>query len=242
MKTYVLSLLAVLSLGVALVGSPAFAASSVKLITYEPSKVFTPRGFDNNDNAQIVLDGIFPNTCYKVSEPIVKVDLTNKKIHVKDQALHFTNTVCLYMLVQYFKPINLGVLPEGKYEILVEDKDGNVKKDADLNIAKANSVSPDEHLYAPVEEAWVDQSGQIPVLVLRGHFTQSCLRMKEVLMNDYPDLIEVLPIAEQVPGVACSDALVPYEERVPLKGGQTGRVLVHIRSLNGQSVNRVLNL
>lgn len=214
-------------------------AGNVETIDYAPTTVFTIKGFDSNDNSQLVLDGLFPNTCYKVSETSVIVDKANKRIDVKDKAYHYKGGVCLYMLVPYFKTVNLGMLPEGAYDVFVHDRTAPVTKAGTLNINKATSENPDDFLYAPVEEVVVDQNGPTPVLTIRGTFSQSCLKVKDMFVRYDSNNIVVQPIAER-DGTTCHNNPTKYEESVALTNAPTGRVLLHIRSLNGQAVNRVL--
>ena len=219
-------------------------AFAVDVIDYAPATVFAPIGFDSNDNAQLILDGTFPNTCYKVGEANVKVDKTHMRIEVRDTALHYKGGVCLYMLVPYFKTVNLGVLSEGKYELVVMAKDGTATRAGSMDVSKATTTEPDDYLYAPVEEATMDQAGTEPLLTIRGSFTKSCYRIKEVRVMTFTtpnSMIEVLPIAEE-DGSVCRDEQRSFEEKVVIKNAPTGRTLLHIRSLNGQAVNRVLNM
>lgn len=216
---------------------------AVEQIDYAPSEVFVPVGFDDNDNTQVVLDGIFPNTCYKVSEPSVEVDKTNKKIQIVDKALYHKGSVCLYMLVPYFKTVNLGVLPEAQYDVEIRDASGRFVKAASVNVAKATTSNPDDYLYAPVEEVVVDQSGAAPKLILRGNFTQSCLRVKEVKVSFHKDpnnVMVVQPIAEE-DGSVCKEVSKPFVERIELDEALSGKTLIHVRSLNGQALNRMIN-
>lgn len=216
---------------------------AVEQIDYAPSEVFVPVGFDDNDNTQVVLDGIFPNTCYKVSEPSVEIDKAGKKIQIVDKAFYHKGSVCLYMLVPYFKTVNLGVLPEAQYDVEIRDASGRFIKAAAINVAKATTSDPDNYLYAPVEEVVVNQSGAVPQLVLRGNFTQSCLRVKEVKVSIYRNpnnVVVVQPIAEE-DGSVCKEVIKPFVERVELAEAPAGKALIHVRSLNGQALNRMIN-
>lgn len=221
-------------------------AAAVEEINFTPNQVFAPVGFDNNDNAQIVLDGVFPNTCYKVADADVKIDKKRFKIEVREKALYYKGSVCLYMLVPYFKTLNLGVLAEGQYQIRVRQSDGRLVKAGRLEVARSTIASADDYLYAPVEEMSLDRTGGIPVLNLRGTFTNSCLRIKEVkvsVQTSPNNVVVVQPIAEEYDDERpCVSTPVPFTTSVALKGIPAGRTLVHVRILNGQALNRVLDL
>ena len=228
----------------ALIAMPAMAMA-LELINYAPSGVFTPVGFDSNDNSQVVLAGTFPNTCYKVSEPKVTVDKLNKRVYVQDRAVYHKG-LCLYMLVPYYKTVNLGVLEAGDYEIMLGDEADPTAaiKTAELGVSKATSSSPDDYLYAPVEEASLKTENGVLRLTLKGTFTRSCYQVKEVKMSvivSPHNMIIVQPIAEE-DGTTCKDENREFETTVEIANAPTGKTLLHIRSLNGQAINRVLNL
>ncbi len=231
------------SLVALMIAVPALALA-VDVIDYAPSTVFTPVGFDSNDNVQVVLDGTYPNTCYKVSEPSVKVDKAAGRVDVYDKALYYKGAICLYMLVPYYKTVNLGVLPEGQYNVFVHDKNQGEIKAGSIGVSKATVATADDHLYAPVDEAIMDQTGPEPVLTLKGTFSQSCLRIKDVKVLSFTSpnsMIEVLPIAEE-DGTVCRSAEKAFSTQVVVKNAPAGRTLLHIRSLNGAAINRVLNM
>ncbi len=217
-------------------------AAPVDVLDIAPQHIFTLNGFDSNDNAQLVLTGIFPNTCYKVSETKVRVDKVNHRIDINDKAFHYNGTICMMMLVNYSKSVNLGVLSPGLYDIYVHDKTQETgKKAGSLNIAKATVMAPDDFLYAPVDDIVVDTSGANPVVTLSGIFAQSCLRMKTVRVTVETDAIVLQPIVEE-DGSVCTTNEKKFVESVTIENAPKGRVLFHVRSLNGQSINKILNL
>lgn len=229
----------------ALVAGPAIALA-VELIDYTPAEVFTPVGFDSNDNAQVVVAGTFPNTCYKVGEPSVSVDRANKKIYVQDKAFYHKG-LCLYMLVPYHKTVSLGVMDQGDYEVMLgsQSEPAAAVKTGELSVVKATNPSPDDYLYAPVEEAALTKlaNGDLS-LTLKGTFTKSCYQVKEVkvtTMTSPNNMIIVQPVAEE-DGSACKDDEKGFETQVVIPNAPTGRTLLHVRILNGQAINRVLNL
>lgn len=228
----------------ALVAVPAMAMA-VEIIDYSPSDIFAPVGFDSNDNTQIVLAGTYPNTCYKVGEPSVTIDKANKRVFVQDKAFHHQG-ICLYMMVPYHKAVNLGVMEAGDYDIMLGDQSNPsaAVKTGQLAVAKATSTSADDYLYAPVEEASLVKDNADLQLTLKGTFTKSCYQIKNVkvsMVTSPNNMIIVQPIAEE-DGSTCFETEKGFEKTVTIKNAPEGRTLLHIRSLNGQAINRVLNL
>lgn len=240
------SVLAVFLLLFATGSSQAWAVvSRPVLVKHLPEKVFVPMGFDDNDDVQIVLEGTFPDTCYKVGPVTAVVDRENRKILLQAQAYHYPNCWCIQVRVPYLKTVSLGVLPTGEYDLLMQEKDGAYGKAALVPVGASTNEGPDDYLYAPVADAEVEvpEGGGDPVLVLRGTFQNSCMKLREVrTINNPTEVVSVLPISEMpaAPGPECREERRAFTERVALKGLQASKTLVHVRSLNGQSLNRLV--
>lgn len=236
---------AVLIAGVSIVlGSGVQASSPLpkpERVTLHAKHFFMPPGFDNNDNAQLVLNGMLPNTCYKSANAKVEIDETNKRILVTPQAFFYPGCWCLQVLVPYTQTIDLGVLQQGDYTVVEMDERGSGLARGTLPIAQARSSAPDDFLYAPIKAARIDRQGTSQNLILSGQLS-SCMRFKEVkVLTRVPHLIEVLPIAEE-DGSDCSGAPRAFEQTVSLPDLEHGTTLIHIRSLNGQSINLIEEL
>ncbi len=233
----------ILFLGVVF-GVTAFAQDYCPVkIKYIPDVTFAPMGFDSNDNAQVVLAGEFPNTCYHVGMTKAKVDKQNKKVVIQDEAYLYDSSWCTFMKIPYTQVINLGVLPPGKYEVSIQNKLGGNIKMADLPIMETKSVEPDDFLYAPVKDAIFshDSATKVDTLTLRGSFTNSCMSIDNVRLNYRSNnVIEVLPIAK-METQGCADVMVPYEHKITLTQKLRGKALFHVRALSGQAINNVVD-
>ncbi len=219
-------------------------AEGISIIKDMPEALFAPPGFDSNDHAQIVLSGSFINTCYKVGPNQAEVDVVNQTIHVTQQAYLLDTPWCLHVLVPYTTVVDVGILPPGNYDVHVRAEASREKDFGKMGIVRAAESSgsaPDEKLYAMVDEVSYENS----VLTLKGKLPGACTRLKEIaLLTRKNQIVEVLPLAEMVnPGVVeCASELVPFERKVPFKAPWKGSTLFHVRSLNGQSINRVYDL
>lgn len=231
--------------------APHIEAISPATVDVSPDRVFAPLGFDDNDNSQIVLDGELGDTCYKLGPTVVRVDLDAHKIFVRQQAFYYPGGWCADVRIPYVQTVDLGILKAGQYEVLVEQPDHTMKSYTSMPVAIATTASPDDFLYAPVTDARLengigifDENGhRNPSLSLNGYFSNSCMKLKEVKMIVRPNnVVEVLPIVTIDRTISCAQVTSEFNASVSLKDIAGGRYLIHIRSLNGQSINRIVDL
>ena len=242
-----------LGLALMLVAGTSFAddrSFEPVLRSIKPENVFVPTGFDNNDNSQIVLAGNYANTCYKVGPTSASVDHDKRRITVDSQAYFFDGCFCAMVLVPYTKTIDLGILTAGQYDIFVQSEAGETQKTGVLNVATSAGKGQDDYYYAPVSEAFLEnyptESGDV-TLVLRGTFTNTCMRIKEVKMiQNVPNVYEVLPImtdnGDELNAPGCKPTSESFTERVTVKSAAKGKALFHVRALSGKAVNVVGDL
>ena len=217
---------------------PPDSPNKPHLITYTASKIFAPMGFDDNDNAQVVVYGKYPNTCYKVGPVQTSINEQTHEVQITSQAYFYDGCWCLDVLVPYTQVVSLGVIKTGQYKLKLQGRDGKSRDMGELPIAVSTGPGPDDYLYAPVREASIDTATDgTKILVLRGNYGNTCMQYRDskVYYRD-SNVIEVLPILN-MGNQNCRDASVPFEIKVALKPSQAGDTLVHIRSLNGQSIN-----
>lgn len=241
--------LALLGLMVSVGSASADPLPKPELTAWAPRAIFTPMGFDDNDNAQVVVAGVLPNTCHKVAPSVVTVDSKKRKITIEDRAYVYSTSWCAMVTIPYTKTIELGLVKPGKYTVEAVVAPGKTKSMGTLPIGSATTASPDEYLYAPVSDALLAEKNESVVeLVLQGEYSSPCMRMKEVrVVHNASNVLEILPIAEMMSAEACSAPndgraqIIPFEERVVIKDKlPRGPILIHVRSLNGQSLNRVI--
>jgi hypothetical protein len=210
-----------------------------------PDKVFIPAGFDDNDRAQIITSGNLMNTCHKIGPVSARIDHDQKKVFVTQKMYVYPGEVCVEMLIPYTHTVDLGVLPSGNYEIVSLDPAGAEHKAGSLPIATNVSSSADDFLYAPIEQAFVDTTTTDHSLsvILSGHFPNNCMKLKEVkVLTRTANIIELLPITEMVGGGQCENKLLSFQTKVEVKGAYSGTTLVHIRTMNGKSMNQLVDL
>jgi hypothetical protein len=217
----------------------AYADVFPKIINTKFETGYTPIGFDTNDNAQLVAEGVFSNTCLKPANVKAVVSHRTKTIHLYPRAYQYDGA-CLQMEVPWHKEIDLGVLETGDYKVI--NVTGKTTSDLGvMKVATATNSSPDDFLYAPVSQAFFEKQDDRYFVRLTGEFQTSCLKMREVIVRVQDKVLVLQPIAEEV-GDDCENRPHPYTEVVEVKGVNPGRYLIHVRSLNGKAINNLIDV
>ena len=225
---------------------PPGDANQPQRIIFAPTETFLPVGFDDNDNAQAVIYGEYPNTCYRVGPVQASINETRREIRIVNEAYSYPGGWCTDVPVPFTIPVDFGILSQGSYRVVVQTNSNETRAAGTLNISKnrsPNPSNPDDYLYAPVQDAIVDtQTTNAASLTLRGTFKSTCWSIEEIRLIRHPEnhVIVVLPIVHAATK-DCRDARVPFEVKTSLGTLPKGRTLLHVRSLNGGSLNQVLD-
>jgi hypothetical protein len=214
----------------------------------EIEKIFIPQGFDDNDNVEVVLHGNFPNTCYQVGNTEAKVDAETRTVTVTATSFKYPGTFCIQSITPWIQSVKLGLIPEGDYQV-VYGKDPTVR--SSLEVTRRKTESPDDYLYATVENAYVDVNAETgkQALKLQGHFPYffiGCMVLKDVrVLKNQSDVMVVQPIAEIVEDEDVC-ATQPDDRGFEYTSGLAepfkGEGLLHVRTLHGNSLNRYINI
>lgn len=220
-----------------LLGSHVAMGADGTLVSIPSERTFAPKGFDDNDQTQIVIEGRLANDCYRLEQAEVKANPSTKEIMIQPKASYY-NWMCLEVLVPWTQVVNIGHLDAGDWTIKV----GSTGQPDSMTVNRSNTVSPDDHVYAPVDSLNIDVVDKIAVATIRGRFATRCGEIQEVKVIDSGKTIEVLPIV--TPGIArdCERKDQPFEYKFELPEKTAGRYLVHVRSLNGQALNQVYEI
>lgn len=86
------------------------------------SDAYIPGGFDSTADAYVVVNGIFPNGCYKWK----KAEVTNKDAfnHDISSMASVSQGMCLMVLVPFTKEVRLGKLDSGVHTLHFLNGDG----------------------------------------------------------------------------------------------------------------------
>lgn len=219
--------------------------NGVSIIKDMPEAAFAPPGFDSNDHSQVVLAGTFMNTCFKAGPASADVDPLTRTIRVTQKAYYMDSSWCLQMLVPYTTTVDIGILPPGNYTVKLIGEQKQEKTMEMLPISTGNeSVGPDDQLYAIADEVSYSKG----MMTLKGRLPGACTRLKDIqVLVRKANIVEVLPVIETVSSrngaLACSEDFVSFEKQVAVNlPAWKGRALFHVRSLNGQALNKVVEL
>lgn len=224
---------------------PALAhAQSPHGITSPVEKIFIPDGFDDNDNVEVVLQGSFPSTCYKVGKTSSVVNTDAKVIEITATSYKYDGeSRCNEVEVPFIQKVKLGVLEKGVYKIHVRDVPAAAGV---LPVASRHTEAPDDYHYAPVANVVVtkDLESSRQMVVLEGHFPflkKGCMVLTEVRTHLTPsNVLVVLPITEIREGEACNNVPTTRVFRIEkeIEAPLDQPTLVHVRVLNGDSLNQ----
>lgn len=229
------------------ISTQANALEEAEVFTAAPDHVYAPQGFDTNDNVELFFEGYFSDACYQVGLTYHEVDEENKVIYVTDTGHHFSDQMCAEVIVPYEKGIQAGLLAKGDYKIMFRHSRGNFIEVGTLPVKPADKAGPDDHLYAPVTSIqFVQATKEEPAYVLlKGKFFNSCMSIDDVQVIQQSDsnVVDILPIAKMIEGncKTVQEGIV-FEQKVSLADLEPGRLLLHVRSLNGKSVNEIIEL
>ena len=216
----------------------AFAAlASDNFVNVDVKTIFVPVGFDDNDEIVVVADGYLQSSCLKLTTPLVLPDVQTKKIVVQPRAKKMPGECQWDFRVPFTQVVTLSALPHGSYLITTED--GKVADRLEVKEAKVDSI--DEGKYAPVDKVRVrvNEEGKFEA-VIEGRFPDSCFRVSEMKVEVTGKTIQLLPLMDRNPGT-CPPEETAFTVKKVLPDLSPGRYLLHVRSLNGQSLNDVFN-
>ncbi|HTL11301.1 MAG TPA: hypothetical protein VL588_02355 [Bdellovibrionota bacterium] len=197
--------------------------------------VFSPRGFDDNDDVQVGVTGILPDLCYKA--PRANVRLDGDTAYVTVTALHDVTPgiMCARAVVPFLLPVSLGVLDAGSYKIVANEGTPTAAKGG-IAVEEAASSAIDNHIYARVESA--EQLLGSRAVVLTGFNPSYCFDFDHIeFVSNGDDTLSILPILKQRQE-NCPLKLVPfrYQFEIP-KTLARSEIMLHVRVMNGHSVN-----
>jgi hypothetical protein len=226
-----------------LICASAFSQTQPEIVLAPLDHLYIPTGFDSNDSVEVVVTGRFPNACYSRNDIEVKVnhDTVDVKITaIAPDPATIATRVCPKMLVPFKEVVTIGNLQGGSYEIRVNAEAKTSLKE-ELIVTEASSSAVDEHIYSAVE--WVQKVDETNY-ILHGWRYSDCLDLDKIqIVSNKKDTLSVLPVMKQVSSF-CAMKMMPtqYPIKVDFTGLKTGQPLLHVRTMDGKSVNSVVNM
>ncbi len=104
---------------------PAFSDQQMpadKEVQIGINNVYVPGGFDSTSDAFVVVNGIFPNGCYRWN----RADVTHKDTfnHEVKSIASVSQGMCLMVLIPFQKEVQLGHFASGKHSLRFYNGDG----------------------------------------------------------------------------------------------------------------------
>jgi hypothetical protein len=218
-------------------GAPAAWAQETNVVEVpaQVRKVFVPKGFDSNDNALVVVEGAYPNSCYKMGPTRVQVDNERHEVSVEVSAYYTTRSYCLMLYIPFTQTVNIGVLPAADYKLTINSKESEI-----LPVMTAANSQTDDYLYATISSL----SRRAPrSFLIQGVLPSSCAALSEIrVIKEAGNVVTVLPIVKIAGG--CQPDNEPqdlaFETEFEVPADVQGENLLQVRSLNGASINQVV--
>ncbi|MCC7442536.1 MAG: hypothetical protein IT285_12940 [Bdellovibrionales bacterium] len=217
-------------------GFSATAQAAFEEVLVPVDHVYSPKGFDSNDDAEVIVSGILPDLCYKAPRGKVQLDGDTLRVTVTALKEMDPNVACPRAIVPFIEVVSVGVLDAGQYPVVVNG--GPLQVTSRLGVEEASSSAVDNYIYARVES--VERVPGTRTVQLKGFNPSYCFEFERVeLVSNDADTFSVLPILKQRTEL-CPLKLVPftYEVEIPTTLARD-EILLHVRVMNGRSVNSV---
>ncbi len=199
--------------------------------------IYVPSGFDSNDTVEIVVTGFLPNLCHK--SPAANVNITGRDVDIEITSLYYheSNPYCPSMVVPFTQSVKLGLLDKGTYNIKVNGK-SPWELEEQIKIKQSTSNAIDDFQYAYVN--YIDKDVTAGEVVLRGYNPSDCFELEKIeYVHNGNDTYSILPKMKQVRSF-CPMKMVPFKYRWKVPNDlNKSRVLLHVRTMDGQSVNTI---
>lgn len=249
----------VLALGFVAISSSLYANDDINLrqaerVIVELDNAFIPSdGFDDNDNIQVVIEGYLPNSCYTLAQANTALDQSTRTLVVQQQAMKATRGVCadgaelppdLAAPVYFWKVLDVGSLQSGRYQLSYNAIGERMFKDFRVQFSPTEEI--DNMRYVQVDNAFAEAavpstSGEFEIRIT-GQLTSSCAVLKDdAVVVQVGDVIVVLLETERTADF-CMPTSHPFYKVIKAKTPSVGRYLLHVRSIGGQSKNKIFSV
>jgi hypothetical protein len=239
-----------------IVACPALARGTSQKVEVPIAHVFVPsKGYDDNDNVEVVLDGELPNSCYTVDLSQVMKDAGNAKIlDAKQFAMKRSDGVCAHvetlsgdakLPVPYTLEARIGQLDAGQYTVKFKSLE-NTSAQREFNVAVAPAPLVDSLPYASVSGIHMSDvysSDQEVKGSLDGQITSTCMSLSQKLdVRRLGDVFVIRPTTNNSLDFRCFQLMRPFGIGFNFGKLSEGRYLVHVRSRNGKALYRAFSI
>lgn len=226
-----------------LVSSLANAGPFLGTFRQALDRAYIPEGFDSNDNVEFVASGRFKNSCYQISQseasPPKKVPGGRAKILLSLRVNLYEGQECVEGQTPFYQTFRVGLLPVGDYS-LIDSVSGRELGQFSVTEAPDSAAGADNINYVPLQDAFIfEKSGQ-RFLMLKGIFTDSCMKVGQVDVSVNRDSVVVLPQLKREANTKCEAQTKPFRFEKRFTEQLPGGVfLFHARSMGGQAITKL---
>lgn len=208
--------------------------------------MFPAKGYDDNDNVQIVIEGDLPDPCYVLGKQQISQDPSGV-ITVHQYAWRRQGDACdtgdLLGESPFSEEVSLGRLKPGDYRVaFVPDEDKVQYKPLRVDVATMSAT--DDFNYARVTTLKVPDvvlEGQHAQIAISGPFSSSCNKLKEPIgVERVGESLVIRPIEINLGD--CGWVLRTFDKAIDLGVLPPGEYLVHVRSKNGKAVEKTFKV
>ena len=114
--------LAMLGVSSAAYASPVKSASDSEDVVVPVSDVYIPSGFDSGSDSFVVVNGLFPNSCYRWKEAVV--EHVSATLHEVRSVASVKPGMCMMMLMPFMHEVKIGKLEKGNHQLRFISNDG----------------------------------------------------------------------------------------------------------------------
>lgn len=162
-------------------------------ISFIPANIFTPT-LQENDNAHLVVAGIFPSNCFTPGKVEQEVDHNRKIVYLKNFANYYPESTCVAYQVPFDQFVSLGQLTAGTYRVILRTAEEKEVQYGQL-LVNGETTSLPAYVYPRTIGAKVnwDNDKNQATLTLVGEYNMACTEMKALSakINHETDVIEI---------------------------------------------------
>lgn len=212
-------------------------------------------GYDDNDNIEIIIDGVLPNSCWVIDRADAKLTGASNDIIVQQLARKKDTALCqdetklppeLKLPVTFMTTASLGALPAGTYNMIFSAlPEGNLQQKR-FSIERAPTNEVDSLYYAITTglkvPKTVDSTTKTFEVEFSGYLSNPCSKLEDHVHAVFQsDVIVLMPEVRRVDG-PCVPIAEDFNRKLTIATPTAGRYLVQVRSANGNSVNHFLTV
>jgi hypothetical protein len=227
--------------------SSAFAAETTISNVFIP-----PSGFDDNDQVVAMVQGTFLDGCSKKGSTIV--ERSGTFIRIRQEMIRAVLGACsnpetmpdyLKIPVPFTSEVDLGLLEAGTYTIEFLTESGVQTRTFLIEQAQVTSI--DSRPYAAVTQFDVPDllgADESLVVKLKGVLNSTCtdIEASDIKIEQFNDVVVILPVLKLRSDIRCLRSRIPFELNINLGRLLPGHHMIHVRSLDGHGLSRVIEV